>query len=301
MAFKKEVVEIIEPRDIFVGNVKAEITLEEFGEYESETCAKANESVKRLLVEYDGIIRFNFRHFPLTNIHQRSLKAGEAAVATGQEGKFWEMHNILFANRKNLGTTSLKLYSKEAGVNNKRFLDDLVNATYGWQVQGDLREGLDRGVKTAPTFFINGERMEEHSYEDLKKGIEEAIKNLKNKGKGKPTPVKPIVKVVAKVENEDWAKPIYADRIKGKPIPARKSSKNAGQRTIVAKAEPAKVEKKEVVKPASKKAVKEVVKVTAIKAKAAPVKVKAVPTKVKAAPAKAAQVKVKAATAKTKK
>jgi protein-disulfide isomerase len=240
MAFKKEVVEIIEPRDIFVGNKKAEITLEEFGEYESEICAKANESVKRLLVEYDGVIRFNFRHFPLTNIHQRSLKAGEAAVATGQEGKFWEMHNILFANRKNLGTTSLKLYSKEAGVNNKRFLDDLVNATYGWQVQGDLREGIDRVVKTAPTFFINGERMESYSYEDLKKGIEDAIKNLKNKGKGKAAPVvKAKPKVVAKVEdNEDWAKPIYADRVKGKPIPARKSSKSAQKSTMIAPAKP---------------------------------------------------------------
>jgi predicted DsbA family dithiol-disulfide isomerase len=261
MAFKKEVVEIIEPRDIFVGNAKAEITLEEFGEYESETCAKANESVKRLLVEYDGIIRFNFRHFPLTNIHQRSLKAGEAAVATGQEGKFWEMHNILFANRKNLGTTSLKLYSKEAGVNNKRFLDDLVNATYGWQVQGDLREGIDRGVKTAPTFFINGERMEEHSYEDLKKGIEDAIKNLKNKGKGKAAPAKPFTKVVIKADpDEDWAKPIYADRIKGKPIPARKSSKNSGQRaTVIAPAQPAP-------KAAPVKAPKPEAKVKAVKA-----------------------------------
>jgi predicted DsbA family dithiol-disulfide isomerase len=248
MAFKKEVVEIIEPRDIFVGNRKAEITLEEFGEYESEICAKANESVKRLLVEYDGVIRFNFRHFPLTNIHQRSLKAGEAAVATGQEGKFWEMHNILFANRKNLGTTSLKLYSKEAGVNNKRFLDDLVNATYGWQVQGDLREGIDRGVKTAPTFFINGERMESYTYEDLKKGIEDAIKNLKNRGKGKPMPiVKAKPKVVVKDDSEDWAKPIYADRIKGKPIPARKSSKNSGQRsTVIAPAQPVAKAPKEV-------------------------------------------------------
>ncbi len=209
MAFKKEVVEIIEPRDIFVGNVKAEITLEEFGEYESEVCAKANEIVKKLLIEYDGVIRFNFRHFPLTNIHQRSLKAGEAAVATGQDGKFWEMHNILFANRKNLGTTSLKLYSKEAGVVNKRFLDDLVNATYGWQVQGDLREGLDRGVKEVPTFFVNGERIMKNTYEDIKKGIEDAIKNLKKKG--------------AKPHTRAYVRPI------SKPMekPARRSSKPA--------------------------------------------------------------------------
>jgi protein-disulfide isomerase len=235
MAFKKEVVEIIEPRDIFVGNVKAEITLEEFGEYESEVCANANEIVKKLLIEYDGVIRFNFRHFPLTNIHQRSLKAGEAAVATGQDGKFWEMHNILFANRKNLGTTSLKLYSKEAGVQNKRFLDDLVNATYGWQVQGDLREGLNRGVTTVPTFFVNGERMAKPTYEDLKKGIEDAIKNLKKKAKAPKVapvleeeeteveveevvvakvPVKTVVKVPSKIPAKSAVKPAVKTAVK---------------------------------------------------------------------------------------
>ena len=182
MAFKKDVVEIIEPRDVFVGNKNALVTLEEFGEYESEDCAKANEVVKKLLEEYEGKIRFNFRHFPLTNIHQRALKAGEAAVATAQDGKFWEMHNILFANRRNLGTTSLKLHSKEAGVNNKRFLDELVNATYGWQVQGDIREGKDRGVTTVPTFFINGERFSgKITYDELSKAIETSLKKVKKK------------------------------------------------------------------------------------------------------------------------
>ena len=210
MAFKKEVVEIIEPRDVFVGNVKAEVTLEEFGEYESETCAKANEIVKKLLEEYDGLIRFNFRHFPLTNIHQRSLKAGEAAVATAQDGKFWEMHNILFANRKNLGTTSLKLYSKEAGVVNKRFLDDLVNATYGWQVQGDLREGLDRGVKEVPTFFVNGEKAAKATYDEIKRLIDETLKKLKKKNAAKVAPKaaakKPAVKTAVKPVTKPAAK-----------------------------------------------------------------------------------------------
>lgn len=238
MAFKKEVIEIIEPRDIFVGNVKAEITLEEFGEYESEVCANANEIVKKLLIEYDGVIRFNFRHFPLTNIHQRSLKAGEAAVATGQDGKFWEMHNILFANRKNLGTTSLKLYSKEAGVQNKRFLDDLVNATYGWQVQGDLREGLNRGVTTVPTFFVNGERMAKPTYEDLKKGIEDAIKNLKKKAKAP--------KVIEVVEDE-------AEEVVEEIVPAKIAVKVTSKAPAKAVAKPAsKTASKVAAKPAAK-------------------------------------------------
>lgn len=182
MAFKKEVVEIIEPKDVFVGNPDAPVTLMEFGEYESEACAKANEVVKQLLDTYEGKIRFNFRHFPLTRIHQRALKAAEAAVATAQDGKFWEMHNILFANRRNLGTTSLKLHSKEAGVNNKHFLDDLVNAMYGWQVQGDLRNGLDRGVKDVPTFFINDVLFTgKPTVSELSKAIDEALKQAKKK------------------------------------------------------------------------------------------------------------------------
>ena len=155
MAFKKDDVIIIEPGEMFVGNIDAAVTLLEFGEYESEECAKVNEIVKQLLEHYDGKIRFQFRHFPLTLIHQRSLKASESAVAAGQEGKFWEMHNVLFANRRNLGTTSLKLHSKEAGVNNKKFLDELVNGVYGWQVQDDIKEGRNRGVKEIPVFFVN--------------------------------------------------------------------------------------------------------------------------------------------------
>jgi protein-disulfide isomerase len=182
MAFKKEIVEIIEPKDIFVGSSTAPVTLVEFGEYENEDCAKANEVVKELLEKYEGKIKFNFRHFPLTKIHQRSLKAGEASVAAAQEGKFWEMHNVLFNNRRNLGTTSLKLHSKEAGVTNKKFLDELVNATYGWQVQGDLREGMDRGVTNVPAFFINDEPfIGKPTVENLSKGIEAALKKSKRK------------------------------------------------------------------------------------------------------------------------
>ena len=182
MAFKKEIIEIIEPRDMFVGDIDAPVTLMEFGDYESEACAKANEVVKQLLQEYEGKIRFNFRHFPLTRIHQRSLKASEAAVGAGQEGKFWEMHNILFQNRRNLGTTSLKLHSKEAGVNNKKFLDDLVNAIYGWQVQGDLKEGIDRGVKDVPAFFVNDELVVgKPTFDNISKAIDAALKKAKRK------------------------------------------------------------------------------------------------------------------------
>jgi protein-disulfide isomerase len=176
---------------MFVGKKDASVTLIEFGEYESEECARANEIVKQLLEEYDGRIRFQFRHFPLTLIHQRSLKASESAVAAGQEGKFWEMHNVLFANRRTLGTTSLKLHSKEAGVKSKKFLEDLVNGMYGWQVQDDIKEGHNRGVKEIPAFFVNDVMVAgKPTYANISAAIDAALKKSK-KAPAKKAATKP--------------------------------------------------------------------------------------------------------------
>jgi protein-disulfide isomerase len=182
MATKAKTVEIIPTKNIWVGNRQASVSLVEFGDYESEACAKANEIVKKLMKEFERDLKFNFRHFPLTQIHQRAQKAAEAAIGAAQEGKFWEMHNLLFENRKNLGTISLKLYSKEAGISNKKFLDALVNSTYSWEVRNDLLEGLDRGVRDVPTFFINGRLLQSKpTYENLKSAIVAELKHASRK------------------------------------------------------------------------------------------------------------------------
>lgn len=185
MAFGKELPEVIETKDVFVGDKKAPVTLMQFGEYENEECAKVNEVVKKIVQEYEGRVRFNFRHFPLTKIHQRSQKAAEAAISAAQDGKFWEMHNALFENRRNLGTTTLKLHAKDAGVNRKLMLEELVNSTYGQNVHDDIAYGKKLGVTEIPAFFINGERyIGKHTYESLSKELDEALKKIKPK---KPT------------------------------------------------------------------------------------------------------------------
>ncbi len=182
MAFGKEIPEVIETKDVFVGDKKAPVTLMQFGEYENEECAKVNEVVKKIVQEYEGKVRFNFRHFPLTKIHQRSQKAAEAAVSAAQDGKFWEMHNALFENRRNLGTTTLKLHAKDAGVNRKQMLEELVNSTYGQNVHDDIAYGKKLGVTEIPAFFINGERyLGKHTFEALSKELEEALKKVKPK------------------------------------------------------------------------------------------------------------------------
>lgn len=174
---KKEITGIIPSKKIFIGDSNAPIILTEFGDYESEACAKSNEVVKKLLKEFDGLLRFNFRHFPLIKFHQKAHKASEAAVAAAQEGKFWEMHTILFANRSNLGTASLKEYAKRAGVRDKNFLPKMIDCYYGWTVRADLIEGLNKGITDVPVFYIGDDRVKgKPTYKNLRDGIERALK-----------------------------------------------------------------------------------------------------------------------------
>ena len=168
--------EIIEPRNVFVGNPQAPVTLTEFADYEIMAAGAAHEMVKEILTRYEGKVRFSFRHFPLRSRHQKAQKAAEASVAAAQEGKFWEMHEKLLENRQQLGTITLKSYAREVGITSKGFLDSLINGKYAWSVQDDLDEGIRLGVKEIPTFFINGEKLPEPvSVESISEKIELAL------------------------------------------------------------------------------------------------------------------------------
>jgi protein-disulfide isomerase len=174
--------EIIAPRSIWVGKANAPVSLVQYGDYQSEACAKAQKMVKKLLELYPEKLRFNYRHFPLTQVHQHAQKAAEAAVGAAQEGKFWEMHELLFQNQRRLGAVSLKEYAREAGVTDKNFLPKLVDSAYGWTVRADLLEGLNNGVRDVPSFFINDELYTgKPTLEGLSKAIEDAMKNSKRK------------------------------------------------------------------------------------------------------------------------
>lgn len=179
---KKEEIPVIPPKDIIIGEKSAKVTVMEFVDYESEKCAKIHSVVKEIMELYGDKINFNFRHFPLVKLHQRAHKAAEAAIGAAQEGMFFEMHEILFQNRRNLGTTTLKIYAKEIGITNKAFLNNLINSKYGWYVQDDLKEGMDLGVKDVPAFFVNGEKIEGTiTVKSLSESINAALKVKKEK------------------------------------------------------------------------------------------------------------------------
>jgi len=179
---RKEEVPVIPPEEIIIGNPDAHVTVTQFVDYESEQCAKMHQTVKQLMDEFGNKVNFNFRHFPMTKVHQKAHKAAEAAIAAAQEGKFMEMHEALFENRRHLGTISLKNYAREVGVTGKTILNDLINSKYGWYVQDDLRYGLDAGVTDAPAFLINGEKFEgKITAKNLSASIKAALKKRKLK------------------------------------------------------------------------------------------------------------------------
>jgi len=172
--------EVIQTGDIWIGDHFAPVSIVVFIDYESAACAEANILLQEILQVYEGRVKINFRHFPLSNKHQKAMKAAEAAVAAAQEHLFWPMHNIMFENRKKLGTISLKAYAKEIGSTNKRYLDQLVNGVYAWQVREDLLEGLNRGVRNVPALFLNGKYFEgEMTFSGITQGIEIALHALK--------------------------------------------------------------------------------------------------------------------------
>jgi protein-disulfide isomerase len=159
MTYKKDA-PVILPKDVLIGHPQAPLTLTEYGDYECETALHNDLIVREVLQRYPGMVNFNYRHFPQTRIHQKAHKAAEAAVAAAQVGKFPQMHDLLLHNRRNLGAASLTCYARELGIGGLHFLDALVTGRYGQYVQGDLATGLKLGIKEAPTFFINGEKLE---------------------------------------------------------------------------------------------------------------------------------------------
>jgi protein-disulfide isomerase len=188
---KGQLPEIIPTKDIWVGDKNAQVKMVMYGDYESEVCSKANIIVNQLMEKYEGKLQFNFRHFPLTRIHQRSHKAAEASVGAAQEGKFWPMHNLLFEHRRRLGTISLKEYAKEAGVTDKNFLTKLVDSVYGWTVRADLLEGADKGIKDVPAFYLNDTLYKgQINFNALSKEIDGLLKSKKAPAAKKSAAVK---------------------------------------------------------------------------------------------------------------
>ncbi len=136
------------------GPANAPVTLVEFSDFQCGFCTRALATVRQVMKEYPTQVQWVFKHYPL-EMHRDAPLAHEAALAAGAQGKFWEMHDLLF-ERKTLQRDQLISLAKELGLNVAQFTRDLDSHKFRGAVEADRREGAELGVDGTPTFFING-------------------------------------------------------------------------------------------------------------------------------------------------
>ena len=144
--------------DHILGPPNAPVTLVEYGDFECPNCAAAYPVIRGLVDSLGSRLRFVFRHFPIVLSHDHAEKAAEAAEAAGAQGKFWEMHDILFQHQDDLDRDSLVSYARTLNLDIERFSNELFGDVYADRVYQDLDSGQASGVSWTPTFFLNGER-----------------------------------------------------------------------------------------------------------------------------------------------
>src|ERR1700742_3897712 len=119
----------IQPEDHVQGQEHADYTLVEYGDYECPACGKLFVCLQQLAGELGDELRLVFRHYPYSGIHRHAQQAAEAAEAAGAQGKFWEMHALLFEHQSALTTKDLHKYAESLGLDGQRFRDELKHRT----------------------------------------------------------------------------------------------------------------------------------------------------------------------------
>lgn len=142
-------------RDHSLGPSDAPVTLVEYGDYECEYCGAAYPIVNEIRAQLGDRLRFVFRNFPLATIHNHAGVAAQAAEAAAAQGKFWQMHDILYEHQQELAETDLNKYALRIGLEIYRFEADMSSEVFARRVREDFRGGLKSGVNGTPTFFIN--------------------------------------------------------------------------------------------------------------------------------------------------
>lgn len=140
------------------GNPSAIIQLVEYGDFQCSFCGRTYPIVKNIQREFENELMFVFRHFPLSTIHSHAKLAAVAAEAAGRQGKFWEMHDMLYENQDELHLSALNAYAGDIGLDELRFYKDMEDEKLFEKVKMDFESGLRSGVAGTPTFFINGEK-----------------------------------------------------------------------------------------------------------------------------------------------
>ncbi len=176
----------VSDRDHVLGSLDAPVIFVEYGDYECPHCLQAHSIIQELQERLGDRICVVYRHFPIRSSHPRAQHAAEAAEAAGAQGKFWEMHDLLFENQGSLSDENLVDYARQVGLDEEQFRQDLNEGRFKEKVEQDFKSGVRSGVNGTPTFYINGERYDgpwdvESLVEQVEKPIGVQVRNLFNR------------------------------------------------------------------------------------------------------------------------
>ena len=138
------------------GPADAPVTIVEFSDFQCSFCFRANSTIAQVLARYGSKVRLVFKHYPLVELHQAAPFGHRAALAAHDQGKFWEMHDRLFANQRDMSRQTILAHAGALGLDMTKFIADLDGTRQQAILDRDLGEGRKVGVDGTPTFFING-------------------------------------------------------------------------------------------------------------------------------------------------
>lgn len=172
-----------QPTNHVVGAGKKAVTLIEYGDFQCPACKSYFPIVKEIKDTYGDDITFQFRHYPLTQIHPNAMIGHRAAEAAGKQGKFFEMHDILYEEQDRWSKASdpteiLLTYARQLELNEEQFKADMKSEATAAAINADIKAGQAIGAESTPTFVINGKKLDPNprSIEEFKQLIDEEIK-----------------------------------------------------------------------------------------------------------------------------
>jgi protein-disulfide isomerase len=138
------------------GDANAPVTIVEFSDFQCPFCKQAEGTLQAVIAKYGSKVRLAYMDFPLREIHPRAQAAAEAARCAHEQGKFWEYHDVLYADQSKLDTPGLIATARGLGMNEQTFQSCLDSGKFKSKIEADLAEGQKVGVSGTPGFFING-------------------------------------------------------------------------------------------------------------------------------------------------
>ncbi len=149
------------------GKKDAAITIVEFSDYQCPFCARVEPLLNEALEKFPDKVRLAFKQFPLTSIHADAMPASKAALAAGKQGKYWEMHDLLFANARALKPENLKAYAEQLGLDMAQWDKDFNSPEIQNQINEEMRQAREAGVRGTPTIFVGGRLLQNRSIEGI--------------------------------------------------------------------------------------------------------------------------------------